>query len=80
MRKALDSIKKIPHPEEAAKQLSRRTHVADLQLNPNSFTSAGAGMTMAAGIRGLANPQTSIGFYRCEREFPYLAAFCHTKS
>jgi hypothetical protein len=53
MRKALDIIKKIPHLEEAAKQPSRRTHVADLQLNPNSFTSAGAGMTVAAGIGGL---------------------------
>jgi hypothetical protein len=29
MRDAFDSIKKIPHPEEAAKQLSRRTHGAD---------------------------------------------------
>ena len=25
----MDGIKKIPHPEEAAKQLSRRTHSAD---------------------------------------------------
>ena len=29
MMKVFDSIKKIPHPEEAAKQLSRRTHGAD---------------------------------------------------
>jgi hypothetical protein len=29
MREAFDGIKKIPHPEEAAKQLSRRTHGAD---------------------------------------------------
>lgn len=29
MREAFDGIKKIPHPEEAAKQLSRRTHAAD---------------------------------------------------
>jgi hypothetical protein len=28
MREAFDGIKKIPHPEEAAKQLSRRTHGA----------------------------------------------------
>ena len=29
MREAFDGIKKIPHPEEAAKQLSRRTHGRD---------------------------------------------------
>jgi hypothetical protein len=29
MRQYFDGIKKIPHPEEAAKQLSRRTHAAD---------------------------------------------------
>src|ERR1700751_5835019 len=29
VRLGFDSIKKIPHPEEAAKQLSRRTHFAD---------------------------------------------------
>jgi hypothetical protein len=39
MRNALDNIKEIPHPEEAAKQLSRRTHVADLQLNSISIPS-----------------------------------------
>src|SRR5713101_9528452 len=29
MREGFDDIKKIPHPEEAAKRLSRRTHRAD---------------------------------------------------
>ena len=29
MRGAIDGIKKIPHPEEAAERLSRRTHRAD---------------------------------------------------
>src|SRR5467141_2385309 len=29
MRDAIDGIKKIPHPEEAAERLSRRTHRAD---------------------------------------------------
>jgi hypothetical protein len=32
MRQVFDGIKKIPHPEEAAKQLSRRTHCADAAL------------------------------------------------
>jgi hypothetical protein len=29
MRKVFDGIEKIPHPEEAAEQLSRRTQGAD---------------------------------------------------
>jgi hypothetical protein len=41
MRKAFDGIKKIPHPEEAAKQLSRRTHGV-IQPIVNFLTASGS--------------------------------------
>ena len=50
MREAFDGIKKIPHPEEAAKQLSRRTR-ALVQPIVNFLTAAFAGKTRAGASR-----------------------------
>jgi hypothetical protein len=53
MREASDGIKKIPHPEEAAKQLSRRTHGADPADREFPFT-------LESGGPGSATPHLSL--------------------
>jgi len=67
MRKAFDGIRKIPHPEEAAEQLSRRTRGADpanlaflaqhrWETAPIlSLDSACAGMTEGGATNGSAD-------------------------
>src|SRR5271165_586867 len=49
MRYVFEDIREIPHPEEAAEQLSRRTHRA-VGMNSDRFTSSGRDKTIDLAV------------------------------